>query len=88
MSTTFSNSVLWEDLPDPEVIRVGKLYYMSASSFHFSPGAPVLQSDNLVDWKYVGHSVPKLLPNDRFSLDSKRPMAYGKGVWASTMKYR
>jgi beta-xylosidase len=61
---------------------------MSASSFHFSPGAPILKSDDLVNWEYAGHSVPELLPSSRFSLDGKRPTAYGKGVWASTLKYR
>ncbi|KAJ0415302.1 glycosyl hydrolase [Aspergillus carlsbadensis] len=88
MPSTFTNPLLWEDLPDPEVLRVGNTYYMSASSFHFSPGAPVLQSPNLIDWTYIGHSVPTLPPPDRFSLHPKRPTAYGKGVWASTMKYR
>lgn len=88
MSSTFTNPVLWEDLPDPEVLRVGDIYYMSVSSFHFSPGAPILKSSNLVDWEYVGHSVPEIPPSSRFSLDSKRPTAYGKGVWASTLKYR
>ncbi|KAL2820623.1 glycosyl hydrolase [Aspergillus granulosus] len=88
MSSTFTNPVLWEDLPDAEVLRVGETYYMSASSFHFSPGAPVLKSHNLVDWEYIGHSIPKLPPRDRFSLDGKRPIAYGKGVWASTLKFR
>ncbi|KAL4864364.1 hypothetical protein BDV12DRAFT_201231 [Aspergillus spectabilis] len=88
MPSTFRNPLRWEDLPDPEMLRVGSTYYMSASSFHFSPGAPILQSDNLVDWEYVGHSIPSLPPYDRFSLDPNRPTAYGKGVWASTLKYR
>jgi beta-xylosidase len=61
---------------------------MSASSFHFSPGAPILESCDLVNWKYIGHSVPELPPGPRFSLDGSRPVAYGKGVWASTLKYR
>ncbi|KAL4981684.1 glycosyl hydrolase [Aspergillus falconensis] len=88
----FTNPILWSDLPDPEVLRVGTTYYMSASSFHFSPGAPILKSLDLVNWEYIGHSVPELLPRDRFSLHANgsgdRPTAYGKGVWASTLKYR
>ncbi|KAH6661441.1 glycosyl hydrolase [Plectosphaerella plurivora] len=84
----FTNPVVYEDLPDPEVIRVGDLYYMSASSFHFSPGAPLLESRDLVNWEYIGHSVPELPPSERFTLDGKRPIAYNKGVWASTLKYR
>lgn len=86
--STYVNPVLWEDLPDPEVFRVGDVYYMSASSFQFSPGAPILKSFNLVDWEYVGHSIPQLAPSLRFCLDGTRPVAYGKGVWASTMRYR
>lgn len=88
MASKFTNPVIWEDLPDPEVLRVGKVYYMSASTFHFSPGAPILKSHDLINWEYVGHSVPELLPYERFSLDGKRPSAYCKGVWASTLKYR
>ncbi|KAL3462517.1 glycosyl hydrolase [Aspergillus heterothallicus] len=88
MSPTFANPIKWEDLPDPEVFRVGHTYYMSASSFHFSPGAPLLKSDDLINWEYAGHSVPELPPSSRFSLDGVRPTAYGKGVWASTLRYR
>lgn len=84
----FRNPVIWEDLPDPEVIRVDNVYYMSASSFAFSPGAPVLKSRNLIDWEYVGHSVPKLTFGERFYLNGQHAGAYVKGVWASSMRYR
>jgi len=84
----FRNPIVWEDLPDMEVIRVGEVYYMSASSFAFSPGAPILRSMNLVDWVYIGHSVPELPSVSRFWLDGSQQGAYGKGVWASTMRYR
>lgn len=85
---TFSNPVIWEDLPDPEVIRVGDKYYMSASSFMYSPGAPLLESTNLVDWEYIGHSIPSLDFGEKFHLDGKHAGAYVKGVWASTLRYR
>lgn len=88
MSSQFTNPPIYEDLPDAEVIRVGDVYFMSASSFHCSPGAPVLESRDLVNWEYVGHSVPELPPRDRFSLDGRRPTAYNKGIWASTLRYR
>ncbi|KAJ4215885.1 hypothetical protein NW759_009743 [Fusarium solani] len=88
-SPTCVNPILWEDLPDMEVIRVDDVYYMSASSFHFSPGAPLLQSYNLVDWEYIGHSVPDLAAfSPKFRLDGKNALGYIKGVWASTLKYR
>lgn len=84
----FINPVIWEDLPDIEVIRVGDIYYMSASSFHFSPGAPILQSFNLAEWEYIGHSVPELVFGERFYLNGQHTGAYVKGIWASTLRYR
>lgn len=83
----FTNPVIWEDLPDMDMIRVDEIYYMSCSSFHYSPGAPILRSTNLVDWKYVGHSIPEL-PGARFRLNGQHSGSYVKGVWASTMQYR
>ena len=41
---TYRNPILYADYSDPDVIRVGDAYYMVASTFHFSPGLPVLRS--------------------------------------------
>ena len=88
-SETYVNPLLWEDLPDMEVIRVGDVYYMSVSSFHFSPGAPVLRSYDMVIWEYIGHSVPDLAVfGVRFCLDGYGTSGYVRGVWASTLKHR
>jgi beta-xylosidase len=85
---TFKNPVIWNDLADIDVFRVNDTFYYSASSMHFSPGAPILQSKDLVNWDYLGHSIPRLDFNDTaYSLqDGKR--AYARGVWASTLRYR
>ncbi|RGP71217.1 glycosyl hydrolase family 43 [Fusarium longipes] len=61
---------------------------MSISSFAFSPGAPASQSSNLTDLEYIGHSVPDLAFGERFYLDGQHGGAYGKRIWASTLKYR
>ncbi len=84
--TTYSNPLIWEDLPDLEVIRVGDTYYYTASSFHHSPGAPLLRSYDLVNWEYVSHSVPVLDFDKSYDLQEGR--AYVKGIWASTLQYR
>jgi beta-xylosidase len=81
---TFKNPIIYQDLPDNEVIRVDNAYYYSASSFHFSPGAPILRSYDLVNWEYIGHSVPALESN--YNLGGNRQ--YNNGVWASSLKYR
>jgi len=40
----YTNPVLWEDLADIDIIRVGGAFYYSASNMHYSPGAPILRS--------------------------------------------
>ncbi|KAF6835664.1 xylosidase glycosyl [Colletotrichum plurivorum] len=84
---TFNNPVLWEDLADLEVIRVNDTYYYTASTMHYSPGAPVLKSYNLVDWEFIGHSVPELTFGDKYYLNGSGK-AYVGGIWASSMQYR
>jgi beta-xylosidase len=83
---SFANPVLWEDLADVEVFRVGSDYYYTASTMHYSPGAPVLHSKDLVNWEYIGHSVPTLDWGNKYNLNGAR--AYVNGIWASTMRYR
>lgn len=78
--------MIWQDLPDNEVIRVDNTYYYTASSFHYSPGAPVLRSYDLVNWEYIGHSVPVLDFDASYDLNGKR--SYVNGIWASSLRYR
>ncbi|MCA2218713.1 RICIN domain-containing protein [Jidongwangia harbinensis] len=84
---TFNNPVIWQDFADGDIIRVGDAYYYSASTMHYSPGAPVLRSYDLVNWEYAGHSVPRLdFGSEAYNLNGGR--AYVKGIWASTLNYR
>lgn len=85
-STTFQNPLLWEDLADLDIIRVGDTYYYSASNMHYSPGGPILRSNDLVHWEYAGHSVPVLDFSPAY--DFKGGNAYVKGTWASFLGYR
>ena len=85
-SATFSNPSLWQDLPDEEVIRVDDIFYMTASNMHYSPGAPILRSWDLVNWEYAGHAVPVLDFSPKYDLNGGQ--AYIKGTWASSLHYR
>lgn len=86
-AATFSNPVLWEDFADLDIIRVGDTYYASASTMHYSPGAPILRSYDLVNWEVAGHSVPNLdFDSSSYNLSGGR--AYVKGIWASALNYR
>ncbi|MBX6384854.1 MAG: family 43 glycosylhydrolase [Microbispora sp.] len=85
-SGQFTNPVLWEDLADIDIFRVDDTYYYSASTMHYSPGAPILRSYDLVHWEYAGHSVPKLDFGSKYDLNGGR--AYVNGIWASFLNYR
>ena len=54
-SDSAHNPILWADVPDPSVIRVGDAYYMSSTTMHMSPGVPIMKSRNLVDWRLVSY---------------------------------
>ncbi len=82
----FENPVLWGDLADLDIFRVGDIYYYSASNMHYSPGAPILRSYDLVHWEYVGHSLPTLDFSPAYDMNGGS--AYVKGTWASFLGYR
>ena len=44
------NPIMRCDYPDPDIIRVGDVYYMVSTTMHFMPGCPVLKSYDLVNW--------------------------------------
>jgi Glycosyl hydrolases family 43/Pectinesterase/Beta xylosidase C-terminal Concanavalin A-like domain len=73
--------VLFADYSDPDVIRVGKDYYLTSSSFQNVPGLPILQSQDLVHWKLVGHAIDRL-PSPDFDVPQ-----HGNGVWAPSLRH-
>lgn len=82
----YTNPVVWQDFADVDIIRVGDTYYYSASTMHYSPGAPILRSWDLVHWEFAGHSVPVLDFGDKYDLNGGH--AYVAGIWASSLGYR
>ncbi|KAI1773454.1 glycoside hydrolase family 43 protein [Hypoxylon cercidicola] len=86
-SGSFQNPVVYEDFADNDVsVGPDGLYYFSASNMHYSPGAPILRSGDLVNWEFIGHSVPTLDFGEKYNLTNGH--AYRGGTWASTMRYR
>lgn len=51
----FSNPVIWSDVPDMDLIRVGSDYYMVSTTMHLMPGGPIMRSRDLVNWQTVGY---------------------------------
>ena len=54
------NPMLWADVPDPDVIRVGDTFYLVSTTMHLMPGAPVMASKDLKNWETVGYIFDKL----------------------------
>jgi beta-xylosidase len=53
---------------------------------HYSPGAPILRSYDLVNWEFAGHAVPSLdFDSAAYNLSGR---AYVKGIWASAFNFR
>jgi beta-xylosidase len=77
--------LLFADYSDPDVIREGDQYYLVASSFHLSPGLPILRSPDLVHWTLVGHALPRLPFGTAY--DMQGAMRYGGGVWAPAVRF-
>jgi beta-xylosidase/acetyl esterase/lipase len=79
---TYRNPIIHADYSDPDVVRVGDDYYMTASSFNAVPGLPILHSKDLVNWRLINHVFREQEPRDTF-----RKPQHGGGVWAPAIRF-
>ena len=79
----YINPVIDADYSDPDVIRVGNDYYMTASSFCDIPGLPILHSNDLVNWTLIGHAIAEMPEYAQFAPDP----SHGNAVWAPAIRY-
>lgn len=84
--TVITNPIIWADVPDVSVIRVGTVYYMVSTSMHSMPGCPIMRSVNLKDWEIVNYVFDILEDNDAHNLLDGKGI-YGKGSWAANFRY-
>ncbi|MCL2363751.1 MAG: glycoside hydrolase 43 family protein [Defluviitaleaceae bacterium] len=84
--TNFPNPIIWADVPDPSVIRVGDVYYMTSTTMYFTPGCPVMKSMDLINWEIIGYVYDTLANSDEMTLSNGKH-DYGKGSWASCLRY-
>jgi beta-xylosidase len=78
---TYQNPVLWADYSDPDVVRHGDDFYLTASSFNCTPGLPIMHSRDLVNWSLINHAL-KNIPGERY-----RQVQHGCGVWAPAIRF-
>ena len=84
-SEPIKNPMLWADVPDPDVIRVGDTFYLVSTTMHLMPGAPVMASKDLKNWQTVGYIFDRLTDSPKY--DMQEGTVYGRGQWATSLKY-
>lgn len=77
----FYTPILQGCYPDPSITRKGNDYYLVSSSFAFFPGVPIFHSNDLVNWKQIGHVL------DRPSQLKVHDTGMSAGVYAPDILY-
>lgn len=67
--------------PDPSVCCANGKYYMVCSSFQYFPGVPLFESDDLINWKQIGHVLTR---KEQIDFEG---IASSGGVFAATIRY-
>ncbi|AYL95090.1 glycoside hydrolase family 43 protein [Mucilaginibacter celer] len=80
------NPIIYADVPDVSMIRVGDTYYSSSTTMHLSPGLPIMKSTDLVNWHIVNYAYNTLDTGAALNL-ANGANAYGRGSWASSLRY-
>ncbi|MEO7536955.1 MAG: family 43 glycosylhydrolase, partial [Ferruginibacter sp.] len=63
-----ANPIIFADVPDMSMMRVGDTYYMSSTTMHMSPGVPIMKSKDLVNWQLVSYAYDTLANIDELNL--------------------
>lgn len=77
----FMNPVLRGMYPDPSMCAAGGKYYMVCSSFCYFPGVPLFESDDMINWRQIGHCLTR-----RSQLPLEDAGTAG-GIYAPTIRY-
>ena len=81
-----TNPIIYADVPDMSMVRVGDTYYMSSTTMHMSPGVPIMKSKDLVNWQIINYAYDTLANVEAMNLVNGKS-TYGKGSWASCIRY-
>jgi len=66
------NPIIFADVPDMSMIRVGDTYYMSSTTMHMNPGVPIMKSKDLVNWTMINYAYDRLGDQDELNLSNHR----------------
>jgi len=85
-SGTFTNPVIFADVPDVDVAYDGHAYYMVSTTMYLEPSVPIMRSTDMVHWSIAGYTAPILADTDELALRNGKN-AYGRGTWAASIKF-
>ena len=85
-TSVMTNPVIFADVPDLDIIRVGDTYYMVSTTMHFAPGCGIMKSKDLVNWEIVNYAYDELDEGDNFRLLNGKN-EYSQGSWAANLRY-
>lgn len=77
----FYSPILQGCYPDPSICQKGNDYYLVHSSFAIFPGVPIFHSNDLVNWKQIGHVL------DRTSQLKVEDCGISAGIYAPAIRY-
>lgn len=77
----YTNPVIKGFYPDPSVCFANGKYYLVSSSFQYFPGVPLFESEDLINWKQIGHVLTR---KNQVQLEKINSSG---GVFAPTIRY-
>ena len=77
----YTNPIVKGFYPDPSVCEANGKYYLVCSSFQYFPGVPLFESEDLVNWKQIGHVLTRKTQVMLEKINSSG------GVFAPTIRY-
>ncbi len=77
----YQNPIISGFYPDPSVCEANGKFYLVNSSFEYFPGVPLFESEDLVNWKQIGHVLTR---KSQVMLEGVRSSG---GVFAPTIRY-
>ena len=78
---SYNNPIIPGFNPDPSIVRVDKDFFLVTSTFEYFPGVPIYHSQDLIQWKLIGHALTR---PSQLQIHTPEP---GGGVWATTIRY-
>lgn len=78
---TQKNPILPGFYPDPSIVSANGRFYLATSSFEYFPGVPLFESEDLINWRQIGHCLT------RESQLNLKNTTTPNGIWAPTLRF-